>query len=88
MLEIEDRVQLVRSMDNENTFSKFVFPLLSFVGLRKLVFYRDYVLEMYKMASVVTRDETAIVEGNLLSGHLVCTIPLGKGISLSVFRFL
>ncbi|CAJ0924385.1 unnamed protein product, partial [Mesorhabditis belari] len=34
-------------------------------------FSKDYVLEMYKMASIVTRDETSISEGTMLSGNLI-----------------
>lgn len=34
-------------------------------------FDKDYVLDFYKMASAVTRDETSICEGNALSGNLV-----------------
>ncbi|KAK6059351.1 putative tyrosine--tRNA ligase [Cooperia oncophora] len=35
------------------------------------VFSKDYVLNMYKMASSVTRDETTVCEGTSLSGNLV-----------------
>ncbi|CAJ0574073.1 unnamed protein product, partial [Mesorhabditis spiculigera] len=34
-------------------------------------FSKEYVLEMYKMASVVTRDETDITEDTLLAGNLI-----------------
>ncbi|XGW21584.1 hypothetical protein V3C99_004497 [Haemonchus contortus] len=35
------------------------------------VFSKDYVLNLYKMASSVTRDETTVCEGTSLSGNLV-----------------
>ncbi|VDP31189.1 unnamed protein product [Heligmosomoides polygyrus] len=35
------------------------------------VFSQKYVLNLYKMASSVTRDETTVCEGNSLSGNLV-----------------
>ncbi|KAK5969613.1 Tyrosine--tRNA ligase cytoplasmic [Trichostrongylus colubriformis] len=35
------------------------------------IFSKDYVLNMYKMASYVTRDETTVCEGTALSGNLV-----------------
>ncbi|KAK6016864.1 tRNA ligase class I [Ostertagia ostertagi] len=35
------------------------------------IFSKDYVLNMYKMASAVTRDETTVCEGTSLSGNLV-----------------
>ncbi|KAK6730427.1 hypothetical protein RB195_007101 [Necator americanus] len=37
----------------------------------KSIFSTDYVLNMYKMASTVTRDETTVCEGSSLSGNLV-----------------
>ncbi|CAJ0594328.1 unnamed protein product [Cylicocyclus nassatus] len=35
------------------------------------IFSHDYVLTMYKMASIVTRDETSVCEGTTLAGNLV-----------------
>ncbi|RCN27370.1 hypothetical protein ANCCAN_26895 [Ancylostoma caninum] len=35
------------------------------------IFSSDYVLNMYKMASAVTRDETSVCEGTTLAGNLV-----------------
>ncbi|EYB85895.1 hypothetical protein Y032_0289g1515 [Ancylostoma ceylanicum] len=35
------------------------------------IFSPDYVLNMYKMASAVTRDETSVCEGTTLAGNLV-----------------
>ncbi|CAD6184507.1 unnamed protein product [Caenorhabditis auriculariae] len=46
-------------------------------------FDRDYVLDFYKMASAVTRDEATICEGTSLSGSLV---PLTYALNLRLVR--
>ncbi|PIC54821.1 hypothetical protein B9Z55_003915 [Caenorhabditis nigoni] len=44
---------------------------------------KDYVLDFYKMASAVTRDETTICEGTALSGNLV---PLIYSLNAHIYR--
>ncbi|VDM62342.1 unnamed protein product [Angiostrongylus costaricensis] len=51
------------------------------VTIRK--YLRDYVLNMYKMASSVTRDETMVTEGTSLGGNL---IPLLYALSHHVLK--
>lgn len=51
----------------KDTFQGFRRLLISF----KFKFFSDYILDFYKMASAVTRDETSICEGSALSGNLV-----------------
>lgn len=46
-------------------------------------FDKDYVLDFYKMASAVTRDETTICEGSALSGNLV---PLIYSLNVHIHR--
>ncbi|KAF1769689.1 hypothetical protein GCK72_001506 [Caenorhabditis remanei] len=46
-------------------------------------FDKDYVLDFYKMASAVTRDETTICEGSALSGNLV---PLIYSLNAHIHR--
>ncbi|KJH52989.1 putative tyrosine--tRNA ligase [Dictyocaulus viviparus] len=48
-----------------------------------LIFSRDYVLTMYKMASVITRDETTVCEGTTLAGNL---IPLFYALNHQVLK--
>uniref|UniRef100_A0A1I7USW4 tyrosine--tRNA ligase n=1 Tax=Caenorhabditis tropicalis TaxID=1561998 RepID=A0A1I7USW4_9PELO len=45
--------------------------MIQIVSDHEKYFDKDYVLDFYKMASAVTRDETTICEGSALSGNLV-----------------
>lgn len=50
--------------------SEFASHILQFLSKP---FLREYTLNMYKTATKVTRDETALVKGNTLATHL-CSI--------------
>ncbi|KAJ1374704.1 hypothetical protein KIN20_037453 [Parelaphostrongylus tenuis] len=63
-------------------FSQICSVFIDLLGLKEKVkavkatdlnsiFSQDYILNMYKMASLVTRDETAVCEGTSLGGNLV-----------------
>ncbi|KAK0424014.1 hypothetical protein QR680_008456 [Steinernema hermaphroditum] len=47
------------------------FENVSFVDTRDFEYTKEYTLDMYKMASKITRDASALVKGGFLASHLI-----------------
>ncbi|KHJ92730.1 tRNA ligase class I, partial [Oesophagostomum dentatum] len=57
--------------DRSEYYFQLCTAFIDRLGIGDKFICSDYVLEMYKMASIVTRDETSLCEGTTLAGNLV-----------------